>query len=37
MVGNCERFQTAGDLGFTVQFNAETLWHFEQLRYPRVG
>ena len=21
--------QTAGDLGFTVQFNAETLWHFK--------
>ena len=23
--------QTAGDLGFAVQFNAETLWHFAQL------
>ena len=22
--------QTAGDLGFAVQFNAETLWHFAQ-------
>ena len=29
--------QTAGDLGFAVQFNAETLWYFAQLRYPRVG
>ena len=29
--------QTAGDLGFVVQFNAETLWHSAQLRYPRVG
>ena len=29
--------QTAGDLSFAVQFNAETLWHFAQLRYPRVG
>ena len=29
--------QTAGDLGFAVQFNAETPWHFAQLRYPRVG
>ena len=28
--------QTAGDLGFAVQFNAETPWHFAQLRYPRV-
>ena len=28
---------TAGDLGFTAQFNAETPWHFAQLRYPRVG
>ena len=27
--------QTAGDLGFAVQFNAKTLWHFAQLRYPR--
>ena len=39
--------QTAGDLGFAVQFNAETPrhfavqfnvetpWHFTQLRYPR--
>ena len=25
--------QTAGDLGFAVQFNAETSWHFA-LRYP---
>ena len=24
--------QMAGDLGFTVQFNAETPWHFMQLR-----
>ena len=23
--------QTAGDLGFDVQFNAETPWHFAQL------
>ena len=29
--------QTAKDLGFAVHFNAETLWHFAQLRYPRVG
>ena len=29
--------QTAGDLGFAVQFYAETPWHFAQLRYPRVG
>ena len=29
--------QTAGDLGFAVQFNAETQWHFAQLRYPWVG
>ena len=29
--------QTAGDLGLAVQFNAETPWHFAQLRYPRVG
>ena len=29
--------QTAGDLGFAVQFNVETPWHFAQLRYPRVG
>ena len=28
--------QTAGDLGFAVQFNDETPWHFWQLRYPRV-
>ena len=28
---------TAGDLVFAVQFNAETPWHFPQLRYPRVG
>ena len=28
---------TAEDLGFAVQFNAETPWHFAQLRYPRVG
>ena len=27
--------QTAVDLGFAVQFNAETLWHFAQLRYQR--
>ena len=24
------------NLGFAVQFNAETPWHFAQLRYPRV-
>ena len=29
--------QTAGDLGFAVQFKAETPWHFAQLRYPLVG
>ena len=29
--------QTAGDLSLAVQFNAETPWHFAQLRYPRVG
>ena len=29
--------QTAGYLGFAVQFNAETLWHFAQLPYPQVG
>ena len=29
--------QTSGDLSFAVQFNAETLWYFAQLRYPRVG
>ena len=29
--------QTAGDLSFAVQFNDETLWHFAQLPYPRVG
>ena len=29
--------QTAEDLGFVVQFNAETPWHFAQLRYHRVG
>ena len=29
--------QTAGDLVFAVQFNAETPWHYAQLRYPRVG
>ena len=28
---------TAGDLGFAVQFNAESPWHFTQLRYHRVG
>ena len=28
--------QTTGDLGFAAQFNAETQWHFAQLRYPRV-
>ena len=27
--------QMAGDLGFPVQFNAETPWNFAQLRYPR--
>ena len=27
--------QTAGDLGFAVQINAETPWHFAHLRYPR--
>ena len=26
-----------GDLGFAVQFNAETPCHFAQLRYPRFG
>ena len=25
--------QTAGDLGFAVQFNSENPWHFAQLRY----
>ena len=29
--------QTAGDLSLAVQFNSETLWHFAQLHYPRVG
>ena len=29
--------QTAGDLGFAMQFNAETPWHLAQLRYPQVG
>ena len=29
--------QTAGNLGFAVQFNAETPWPFARLRYPRVG
>ena len=29
--------QTAGDLVFTMQFNAEIPWHFAQLRYPQVG
>ena len=29
--------ETAGDLGFAMQFNAETLWHLTKLRYPRVG
>ena len=29
--------QTTGDLSFPVQFNAETLWQFVQLRHPRVG
>ena len=29
--------QMAGDLGFAVQFYAETLWHFAQLRYSGVG
>ena len=29
--------QTPGDLGFAVQFNAETPWHFVQLHYPWVG
>ena len=33
---NPRHAQTAGDLGLAVQFNAETLWHFTQLRYPRV-
>ena len=28
--------QMAGDLGFTVQFNAETQWPFKQLCYTRV-
>ena len=27
--------QTAGDLSLAVKFNAETLWHFAQLRYRR--
>ena len=26
----------AGDLGFAMQFYAETPWHFAQLRYPPV-
>ena len=26
--------QTGGDLGFTVQFNAEMPWPFAQHRYP---
>ena len=25
------------DLGLAGRFNAEILWHFAQLRYPRVG
>ena len=29
--------QTAGDLSFAVQFNAETSWPFTQLCYSRVG
>ena len=29
--------QTAGDLGFAVQFNAETPWQFAQLRNPRLS
>ena len=29
--------QTADNLGFAVKFNAETPWHFVQLRYSRVG
>ena len=29
--------QTTGDLGFAVQFNGETPWHFAQLRYSQVG
>ena len=29
--------QTAGDLGFAMQINAETPWHFAQLSYPWVG
>ena len=28
--------QTAGDSGFTVQFNVESQWPFKQLYYPRV-
>ena len=28
--------QTAGDLDFAVQFNAETLWHFSGRIVPRV-
>ena len=31
------RRMSRADLGFAVQFNAETPWHFAQLRYPRVG
>ena len=27
--------QPVGVSGFVVQFNAETLWHFAQCRYPR--
>ena len=29
--------QTARDLGFAMQFTAETPWHITQLRYSRVG
>ena len=34
--GSTPRYaRMAGDLGFIVQFKAETPWHFAQLRYPR--
>ena len=29
--GSTRHAQTAGDLGFAVQFNAETPWHFAAL------
>ena len=29
--------QTARDLGLAKQSDAETPWHYAQLRYPRVG